>query len=228
MPLRWDSAFGRATFCDRGKIIGAAPKFSCAPVCSSICVIAHFTSSATCTKNQKSVQAFDNAVWAIQGADTHKKYAEALDKMKTAFGDDVVEYLKEIGPTVWTVHANMSTYIPSVGEDNGSGADMQGDIAGNHSGSRLDAAACASCGGDGASCHLASSNGVLSASIEASSADEDFSEAECECCQFAETNAVPMFQWRTSNFVESDNNALIENGDRDSDPCSAFYRVRGS
>jgi hypothetical protein len=222
----------RATFCDRGKILGAAPRFfSSSGVFGNL---RYCTLHILCNmrkKFKKSGQAFDNVVWAIQDAETHDKYAKALLNMKNAFGDEVVAYLQEIGPVAWTVHANMCTFT-SCTDDIGSsheaavGAARGADLVGNAA-SCVDSLECESCGctGEGNGVDVLNAPGAVGASFSNEVLESDTQEDECECCQFTAKRAVPMFKWRTSNFVESDNNALIQNGVRKSDPCSAFYKL---
>ncbi|KAE9045629.1 hypothetical protein PR002_g2121 [Phytophthora rubi] len=181
-------------------------------------------------KFKKSGQTFDNAVWAIQSAETHD-ISKAPNKIKNDFGDAVGEYLKEIGPVAWTVHANICTYTSCIIDsgsnlDTGVGNDSEaGRIAnGAHFVEGIECDNCKCCGElDGVD--MANASGAGSASLNDGELESDPGDDECECCQFSATRAVPMFKWRTSNFVESDNNALIQNGVRKSDPCSAVYKL---
>ncbi|ETP53801.1 hypothetical protein F442_01321 [Phytophthora nicotianae P10297] len=40
-----------------------------------------------------------------------------------------------------------------------------------------------------------------------------------------EWRALPLFEWRSSNFVESENNAMLDNGIRTSAPFNALYSI---
>ncbi|KAE9034818.1 hypothetical protein PR001_g9575 [Phytophthora rubi] len=163
-------------------------------------------------KFKLSSQAFENAVWNIQGADNHDAYAKAVQALGDSFGTGVMEYVKEIGPGVWTVHANMTTYV-SPRDDGHNGSDLDDSVPFSDGGNIRSVHMCVEpaslsstdrvvCG----HCNDPVSGGTQSDLAVSISDDHDrdedsgdcqpnLVEEECECSDHRESRkAVPMFK----------------------------------
>lgn len=56
-------------------------------------------------------QAFQNAVWNIQGAEKQREFADGLAKLRRDYGYAVANYIASIPTDFWSVHANMSFFV---------------------------------------------------------------------------------------------------------------------